>query len=42
MCGAFLWGPAWGLWWIFPLIGVLICLLMMARFTHGGRGCMKR
>lgn len=37
------WGaPMWGFWWIFPLIGLLICLLFivaMVRFM-GGRGFM--
>ena len=40
MCGALLWGPAWGVWWVFPLIGLLMCLLMAFRFARGGSGCM--
>lgn len=44
-----MWGPGpwaspmWGFWWIFPLIGVLVCLafLFMAfRFVTTGRGFM--
>jgi hypothetical protein len=38
------WGaPMWGFWWIFPLIGVLVCLAMMFvafRFMSTGRGFM--
>lgn len=43
-----MWGPGpwvapmWGFWWIFPLIGLLICLVFvvaMVRFM-GGRGFM--
>ncbi len=43
-----MWGPGswgasmWGFWWIFPLIGLLICLVFvmaMVRFM-GGRGVM--
>jgi hypothetical protein len=37
-------GPcAWGFWWIFPLIGLLLCLAfvaMMMRGMMGGRGFM--
>lgn len=41
MCGAVLWGSAWGFWWIFPLIGLLMCLVMVFRFAcRGGGGCM--
>ena len=44
MWGAGPWGaPMWGFWWIFPLIGLLICLsfLVMAfRFMSTGRGLM--
>ncbi len=32
-------GPMWGFWWIFPMIGLLICLLFviaMVRMTGGG------
>jgi hypothetical protein len=35
--------PMWGFWWIFPLIGVLVCLaflIMTIRFVSGGRGFM--
>ena len=46
-----MWGPGlcgagmWGFWWIFPLVGVLVCftLIVMAfRFLSTGRGfsCM--
>ena len=48
-----MWGPGlcgagmWGFWWIFPLVGVLVCftLIVMAfRFLSTGRGlsCMGR
>ena len=34
-------GPVWGFWWIFPLIGLLICLFfvttMIRRIAGGGR-----
>jgi hypothetical protein len=37
MCGPLF----WGVWWIFPLIGFLICLGVMAfRFLGAGRGFM--
>jgi len=43
MWGPGSWGaPMWGFWWIFPLIGLLICLVFvvaMVRFM-GGRGFM--
>ena len=37
--------PMWGFWWIFPLIGLAICvafLVMVLRFIGTGRGftCM--
>ncbi len=38
MCGAFL----GGIWWIFPLIGFVICAAFMfvaSRFVRTGRGC---
>jgi hypothetical protein len=43
MCGAF--GPFLfgSYWWIFPLLGMLICLgflIFLARFASTGRGCM--
>jgi hypothetical protein len=38
------WGmPMWGFWWIFPLIGFLVCLaflVMAIRFMSAGRGFM--
>ena len=48
-----MWGPGpWGMpmggfWWIFPLIGLLVCLaflVMAVRFMTTGRGfmCMGR
>ncbi len=39
MCGAFLSGG----WWVFPLIGFVICagfMLVAFRFARTGRGCM--
>ena len=37
-------GPMWGFWWIFPVIGLLLCLffmLAMIRMMSGARGmCM--
>jgi hypothetical protein len=39
MCGAFL----TGVWWVFPLIGFLLCLGFMVvafRFARTGRGCL--
>ena len=33
----------WGFWWIFPLIGMFVCLaffVMVARFMTTGRGFM--
>ncbi len=37
MCGLFF----WGLWWIFPLVGFLMCLGFIAfRFLGDGRGFM--
>ena len=40
MWGSGLWmGPMWGFWWIFPVIGLLMCLLFviaMARMMSGG------
>jgi hypothetical protein len=42
-----MWGPwhapMWGLWWIFPLVGFVLCLtfvVMAVRFIATGRGCM--
>ena len=32
-------GPGWGFWWIFPVIGLLICvffLIAMVRMMSGG------
>ncbi len=40
MCGAFL----TGVWWVFPLIGFVICagfMLVMFLFARTGRGCMS-
>jgi uncharacterized membrane protein len=34
-------GPMWGFWWIFPLMGFLLCLafaVMVFRFIATGRG----
>ncbi|MBI4635650.1 MAG: hypothetical protein HY727_04810 [Candidatus Rokubacteria bacterium] len=36
-------GPMWGFWWIFPLLGLLICLVFVVaivRSMSGGRGFM--
>lgn len=37
-------GPMWGFWWIFPLIGLLVCLMFVVAMVRlmGGRGlpCM--
>jgi uncharacterized membrane protein len=38
-------GPMWGFWWIFPLMGFVMCLIFvvgMIRMMAGGRGfaCM--
>jgi uncharacterized membrane protein len=34
-------GPMWGFWWIFPVIGLLICLFfmiaMVRMMSRGGR-----
>jgi uncharacterized membrane protein len=33
-------GPMWGFWWVFPVIGLLICLffvMAMIRMMSGGR-----
>lgn len=34
-------GPMWGFWWIFPLLGLLICLVVVIAavrtMTSGGR-----
>ena len=34
-------GPMWGFWWIFPVIGLLICFLFLVvvvrTVTSGGR-----
>jgi hypothetical protein len=42
-----MWGPwatpAWGFWWIFPLIGFLICVgffVVAVRAMSAGRGFM--
>jgi hypothetical protein len=40
MCGPLIWGAAWGFWWIFPVIGLLMCFVMMFRFARSGGGCM--
>jgi len=39
-------GPMWGFWWIFPVIGLLICLLVVVvvlrTIASGGRlMCME-
>ncbi|HEY2994187.1 MAG TPA: hypothetical protein VGM22_15335 [Methylomirabilota bacterium] len=33
-------GPMWGWWWIFPLIGVLVCLFVVMAMVRiiSGRG----
>ena len=39
MCGPLM----WGFWWVFPFIGVFMCLaflLMASRFAGTGRGFM--
>ncbi len=39
MCGPFL----WGFWWVFPLVGLVMCLgmmLMMSRHAGAGHGGM--
>ncbi len=39
MCGAFL----SGVWWVFPLVGFVICagfMLVMFLFARTGRGCI--
>lgn len=38
-------GPMWGFWWVFPVVGLLICLffvITMVRMMGGGGGftCM--
>ena len=40
-------GPMWGLWWIFPVIGLVICLFFVVAMVRmmGGGGrfmCMGR
>ena len=38
-------GPMWGFWWIFPVIGLLICLffvIAMVRMVSGGGHFMCR
>ena len=43
MWGPHPWAPMWGFWWIFPLIGMLLCLTFLAlavRFAVTGRGVM--
>jgi uncharacterized membrane protein len=38
-------GPMWGFWWIFPVIGLLICLFFvfaMVRMMSGGGRFMCR
>lgn len=40
MCGALLWGPVWGFWWIVPVLGFLMCFAMAFRFWRWGAGCM--
>ena len=35
--------PMWGFWWVFPLLGVLVCLAFLVvavRFMSTGRGFM--
>jgi hypothetical protein len=35
--------PVWGFWWVFPLVGMLVCLaffLVMLRSGRAGHGCM--
>ncbi len=38
MCGLFL----WGFWWIFPIIGLLMCFAMVFGFAGRGFMCMGR
>jgi hypothetical protein len=36
------WWTAWGLWWIVPVLFLLLCLgclLMVIRCLSGGHGC---
>ena len=40
MCGPLFWGAAWGFWWVFPLMGLVMCLAMMFLFGRMGGGCM--
>ena len=38
MWGPGLWmGPMWGWWWIFPVIGLLICFLLVVVVMRGSR-----
>lgn len=33
-------GPMWGFWWVFPIIGLIVCLFFivaMIRMMSGGR-----
>ena len=30
-------GPMWGWWWIFPVIGLLICFLLVVVVIRGSR-----
>lgn len=38
-------GPMWGFWWIFPLIGLSICIFfviaVVRMMTGGGLMCMR-
>ena len=38
------WGaPMWGFWWIFPIVGMVVCVVFviaMVRGMSGGRGFM--
>jgi len=37
------WTPMWGFWWIFPLVGMLLCLtflVVVVRALGAGRGFM--
>jgi len=44
MWGPGSWGPPmWAFWWIFPLVGLFVCLaflVMAVRFMSTGRGFM--
>jgi hypothetical protein len=40
MCGPFFWSAALGFWWVFPLIGLLMCFAIALFFGRMGGGCM--